>query len=188
MKYASATVSGLITAPCETLFDIVSDPTRHPELAGSGEVQDVKWITPPPIGVGSAFQSHQKINWYQYPTRSYVQVYEPPYRFVWLTASVFKKLPFGQLWGFDLQPVDARSTIVSNLMKVPFPLPPLPPFTWIVDAGAQHEVDNMRPTFNNLARMANAHLIGELQVKLEWCMSALPHAERGQSGFRTASA
>ncbi len=179
IKYPSATVTALITAPCEVLFEIVSDPLRHPELAGSGEVMDTRWVTPPPIGVGSCFQSRQCFGWYQYPTRSYIQVYEPPYRFIWLSGPGFKKPPFGQLWGFELTPIDERATLVAHLMRVPlYPLPAIWPFTWLADRGALHEVKNMKPTLYNLARMANAQVIGDLQVVLDWCERASPCGER----------
>ena len=54
-------------APREKLFEIVSDVTRHPQMAGSGEVQRVEWMTPLPVRVGSQFKSLQKIGM-EYPT------------------------------------------------------------------------------------------------------------------------
>lgn len=119
LKNPSVTVTGLITASCETLFDIVSDPTHHPDIAGSGEVIHVEPMSPLPMHVGSGFKSRQCIGWYQYPSLSYVQVYDRPYHFVWLSGFGFRKPPFGQLWGFRFVPVDARSALVSHMMKLP---------------------------------------------------------------------
>lgn len=179
MKFPSVTVTGLITAPCETLFEIVSDPTRHPQIAGSGEVMEVEWITPPPVGVGSGFRSRQCIGWYQYPTRSYVQVYDPPHRFIWLSGPGFKKPPFGQLWGFDLQPLDGRTTLVSHLMRWPLmPVPEIPPFSWLMERGLKHELNNMKPTLYKLAKLANAEVIGDLQVEFDWCERTSPCGQR----------
>lgn len=170
VKYPSLTISALLTAPCETLFSIVSDPMRHPELAGSGEVMETRWLTPPPVSVGSGFQSRQCVGWYQYPSRSYVQVYEPPYRFVWLSGPGFKHGPLGQLWGFDLKPLDARTTLVSHMMRVPYlPMPAVPPFTIVTDHIVQIELRNMRPTLHKLAKLAGAQIIGDLQMALDWC-------------------
>lgn len=167
VKYSSVTVSGVITAPAEKLFAIVSDVTRHPELAGSREVQRVELVTPPPIRVGSAFRSRQQIGGFRYPTRSYVQVCDPPYRFTWLSGPGFRKPPFGQLWGFEFQPQGEHpSTLVLHSMTVPVPLLNLPPFSWIADAGARHESRNMLPTLENLARMAGASLIGDVRIVL----------------------
>jgi hypothetical protein len=173
VKYPSVTVSALVTAPCETLFSIVSDPMRHPELAGSGEVMETRWLTPLPVQVGSGFQSRQCVGWYQYPSRSYVQVYEPPHRFIWLSGPGFKRAPFGQLWGFDLKPLDARTTLVSHMMKVPYlPLPDVPPFISVAERISQHEENNMRPTLHKLARAVGAQIIGDLQVTFDWCTNA----------------
>lgn len=130
---------------------------------------EVDWITPPPVGVGSGFKSRQCVGWYQYPSRSYVQVYEPPFRFVWLSGPGFKRGPMGQLWGFHLMPVDTRSTLVSHLMKWPLlPVPDMPPFNWFAQRGVQHELNNMRPTLGKLARLAGAQVIGDLKVTYDW--------------------
>ncbi len=184
MKYPSVTVTALITASCEELFKLVSDPTRHSNLAGSGEVMNVEWITPPPFGVGSAFKARQCVGWYQYPTRSYVQTYDAPYRFVWLSGPGFRKPPFGQLWGFHLTPVDARSTLVSHLMKWPIaPVPNLPPFSWLAERGLQHELTNMRPTLYKLAKEAGASVIGDLQVVYDWVEDTSAIKGDGYDGF-----
>lgn len=175
MKYPSVTVTALLTAPAEALFDIVSDVERHPELAGSGEVIATRCLTPGPVREGSAFQSRQCVGWYQYPSRSYVQVYERPYRFVWLSGFGFKKPPFGQLWGFDLKPLDARSTLVSHMMKWPLlPLADLPFVSQFARRGVEHELMNMRPTLPKLAKLSNAQIIGDLQVVYDWCLSEDP--------------
>jgi hypothetical protein len=182
------TVTALITAPCDALFKIVSDPSRHAEMAGSGEVMRSEWVTASPVGEGSAFQSRQCVGWYQYPSRSYVQAYNPPYRFVWLSGPGFKKPPFGQLWGFHLSPVDARSTLVSHLMKWPIlPVPDFQPFSRITQRGLQHELRNMKPTLFNLAKLAGGQVIGEVQVAYDWLDEANTNADRHASSFAKAS-
>ncbi len=184
----SATVSGLITAPCEVLFEIISNPERHPDIAGSGEVMEVRMLTKGPMRVGSGFQSRQCLRWYQYPTRSYVQVYEPPYRFIWLSGPGFRKPPFGQLWGFELSPVDSRLTLVSHLMSVPlYKVPNLPILNKLVELGARHEVRNMIPTLHKLAAAAHATVLGDIQVLLEWCEHNSP-CGRKQFALRTMPA
>lgn len=174
-KVPSVTVSGLITASCERLFEIVSDVTQHPKLAGSGEVQTVAWISPGTPGVGSGFASRQQVGPFNYPVRSYVQEYEAPRRFVWLSGVGMKKPPFGQMWGFDLQAVDARTTWVSHMMRVPmYVLPNILPFNALMQAGAAHESRNMKPTLTNLAKLANAQMLGEIRVVYDWCASEMP--------------
>ncbi len=175
LKFPSVTISGLITAPRERLFAIVSDVTRHPELAGSGEVQRVEWLSSAPHGVGSAFGSQQQVGAFRYPTRSYVQEYDAPKRMVWLSGPGAKKPPLGQLWGFELEALDARTTWVSHMMRVPmYPVLDIPPFSWLADLGVQHEVRNMKPTLRHLARMADAQLLGDIRVVMDWCTIAAP--------------
>ncbi len=169
MRFPSVTVTALITAPCEALFAIVSDPSRHPDIAGSGAVMESDWLSEPPVRPGSVFKSRQCVGWYQYPTRSYVQAYEAPHRFVWMSGPGFKKPPFGQLWGFELTPVDARSTLVSNLMQVPYvPALPVWPFTRITRKIIDRELVNMQPTLHRLAKVAHAEVIGDLQIARGW--------------------
>jgi hypothetical protein len=159
----------LITAPCEALFAIVSDPLRHADIAGSGAVMESEWLSQPPMQAGSVFKSRQCVGWYQYPTRSYVQVCEPPRRFIWMSGPGFKKPPFGQLWGFELTPIDARSTLVSNLMQVPYvPALPVWPFTRITANIVARETANMKPTLYRLAKVAHAAVIGALQISSDW--------------------
>jgi hypothetical protein len=187
IRFPSVTVSGLITAPCEKLFALVSDPIRHPELAGSGEVQTVHWLTDGPHGVGSGFAATQQVGNVRYPTRSFVQEWEAPYRFVWLSGVGVKRPPFGQLWGFDLQPLDGRTTWVSHMMKVPmYPMLKLPPFTWLADLGASHEARNMKPTLKNLARVSGAQLLGDIKVSFDWCDSRQPCGRVEEGTLRAA--
>lgn len=185
-KQPSLTVAGLITAPSDKLFDIVADVTRHPELAGSGEVERVEWSSPAPHGVGSRFTANQNINGMRYRTRSVVQAFDRPRQFVWLSGFGARRPPFGQLWGFDFKIIDARTTWVSHMMRVPIPLLRIPPFTWIADAGAMHEAMNMKPTLGRLARMADAQLLGEVRVTLDWCVGNAPCSQVDPSTLQTA--
>lgn len=169
MRFPSATVTALITAPCEALFAIVSDPARHADIAGSGAVMECEWLSEMPVHAGAVFKSRQCVGWYQYPTRSFVQAFEPPHRFIWMSGPGFKKPPFGQLWGFELTPIDARSTLVSNLMQVPYvPALPVWPFKRITENIIERELTNMKPTLYRLAKVAHAEVIGELQIARDW--------------------
>lgn len=175
MKHPSVTLRATISANIQSLFDIVADPRRHPELAGSGEVQAVELLTPGPLGVGSGFQATQSVKGFQYPTRSFVQVYERPTKFVWLSGPGFRRPPFGQLWGFEFQAVDANATRVLHSMSVPFyVVPQIPPFKQLAEAGVRHEADNMRPTFERLARMAGAAVVSDIDTVLEPASSFKP--------------
>jgi hypothetical protein len=87
----------------------------------------------------------------------------------------FKKPPLGQLWGFELRPIDARSTLVSHMMKWPlFPLNEVPLISQMARRGVEHELANMRPTLAKLAKLTSALIIGDLQVTYDWCLGEAP--------------
>lgn len=174
-KVPSVTVSALITAPRERLFTQIADVTRHHELAGSGEVREVRWTTPGPVHLGSKFMSQQQIGPLRYQTRSAVIEFEPNTRFVWLSGLGLEKPQIGQVWGFDLQAIDARTTWVSHMMRVPaYVMPNLPPWSLLMRRGAAHEARNMKPTLRNLARVSGAQLLGEIRVVHDWCVQEAP--------------
>jgi hypothetical protein len=171
----SVTVSALITAPQEKLFALISDVTRHPELAGSGEVRAVKWLGDGMPRSGACFESRQQLGPLNYQVRSIVRQYDAPNRFVWLSGFGLGKPQVGEQWGFDLHYVDARTTWVSHMMRVPAcVMPNLAPWTWLAQRGAQHEARNMKPTLHNLARLTHAQLLGEIRVVFDWCVSDAP--------------
>ncbi|HUF00049.1 MAG TPA: SRPBCC family protein [Anaerolineales bacterium] len=70
----------LIRAPLQSVFDYVSDLTRHPEWSG-GELK-IKAVTPGPIVVGKEYVSHGEVAVQKNrPNAVRVSEYEPPHRF-----------------------------------------------------------------------------------------------------------
>ncbi len=51
----------VINASPEAVFGIVSDLTRHKELAGSGELVKVRQLTSGPTGLGSMIEADEHI-------------------------------------------------------------------------------------------------------------------------------
>lgn len=127
MNYLGAFVRAVIPAPAADIWALVSDPTRHPQLAGSGQVVQTEVITEPPFGLGSRFQSEQNVNGIKYTTVSHVVVYEPERRIAWRIG-----LPgtpaFGQIWHFVLTPQE-DGTLVENGVVLPYVLPTIFPFS-----------------------------------------------------------
>ena len=70
----------IIHAPLETVFDYVSDLTRHPEWSG-GELK-IRAVTPGPIAVGKEYFSQGKVA-IQKNRANIVRIteYEPPHKF-----------------------------------------------------------------------------------------------------------
>src|SRR5512142_2413931 len=70
----------LIHAPLQTVFDYVSDLTRHPEWSG-GELK-IEALTPGPIAVGKKYQSRGEVATQKdRPNTVEISEYEPPHKF-----------------------------------------------------------------------------------------------------------
>lgn len=153
MNYLGAFVRAVIPAPAADIWALVSDPTRHPQLAGSGQVVQTEVITEPPFGLGSRFQSEQNVNGIKYTTVSHVVVYEPERRIAWRIG-----LPgtpaFGQIWHFVLTPQE-DGTLVENGVVLPYVLPTIFPFSAAAQQVGQFEINAIRPTLHNIATLLN---------------------------------
>jgi uncharacterized protein YndB with AHSA1/START domain len=70
----------LVRAPLQSVFDYVSDLTRHPEWSG-GELK-IEAVTPGPIAVGKEYRSRGEVAIQKNrPNTVRVSDYEPPHKF-----------------------------------------------------------------------------------------------------------
>jgi len=70
----------LVNAPLQTVFDYVSDLTRHPEWSG-GELK-IEAVVPGPIAVGKEYRSRgQVVVQKDRPNTVQVTEYEPPHKY-----------------------------------------------------------------------------------------------------------
>lgn len=153
MRYVGASVSGWIAAPIAALWELVSDATRHPSIAGSGEVRTVT-VRGGAMGSGAIFDSQQKIRGVPYVIANRVMIWEPPHTIAWRTGVG----PFpGSLhgWWFHLRP-ELGGTRVENGVALILALPDLPPFALIGRAIAQGYAGSIHPTLRNLAYLVDA--------------------------------
>ncbi len=165
MGYIGASVQAVIDAPIERLWQIVSDVTRHPALAGSGEVQKVEMLPPGEMGIDALFESQQHNRGISYVTVSKVVGWFPPYRFAWRVGT--SQFPgVAQIWQFDMTPRLGKVE-VENSITLPYVLPDIPPFTLLRDYIANQEAKTIRPTLVNLARLAGAEPPTDFEVKLQ---------------------
>jgi uncharacterized protein YndB with AHSA1/START domain len=76
----------LINAPIQTVFDSISDLTRHPEWSG-GNLKIVA-VSPGPIAAGKEYRSHGDVGNVQKGRANTVKVteYEPPHRFAFVST------------------------------------------------------------------------------------------------------
>jgi uncharacterized protein YndB with AHSA1/START domain len=74
----------LVHAPLQTVFEYVSDLTRHPEWSG-GRLK-IEAITPGPIAVGKQYTSHGEVAIQKdRPNTVQVTEYESPHRFTFVS-------------------------------------------------------------------------------------------------------
>lgn len=149
----------VVEAPPEAVFDLVADPTRHPELAGSGEVLDVHLETEGPVAIGTRFEAREDIPvdvakrtfHRRFVAESEVLVHNPPHTFSWRSAPAGKKPPRKLQWWFRLSP-EGGSTRVVHELEIDFgPMMNLvlkAPFRrWregTVERGMERTLDNLR--------------------------------------------
>lgn len=153
MRYPGARVSALIAAPVEAVWEVVSDVTRHPELAGSGEVQFVEVLDERGLAEGRLFRSRQRMRGLDYVTVSRVVRWDPPYGFAWRVGTAFAP-GVAQTWMFSLTPA-VGGTRVENSVLLIYALPAVWPFTLLHTTIGRLEAQVMQPTLVNLA-----HILG----------------------------
>lgn len=150
----------VVEASPQAVFDIVADLTRHPELAGSGEVLSVRKVTEGPVDVGTRFQAREDVphdlgRWShhrKFVSESEVLVCDPPHTFSWRSAPPGPK-PRRLQWWFRLSP-EGRFTRVVHEMEMD--LGPVvnfvfrAPFRWTrarrIEKGMERTLDNLRRT------------------------------------------
>ncbi len=105
-------VERVIPAPPQKIFDLLSDPSRHPEIDGSGSVRAAK-RGPQPLVLGSTFTMSMRLG-VPYSTVSEVVECEPDRRIAWQTYSTIKWLARfggGRIWRYELEPVDGGTLV-----------------------------------------------------------------------------
>jgi hypothetical protein len=154
MRYPGAQVSAVIAAPIEEVWALVSDPKRHAEIAGTGEVNDVSIVGDGPVGLGTVFESQQHVRGMRYVTANKVVRYDRPFSFAWRIGARYAP-GIAQIYGFQLAPADG-GTLVQNGMAAAIAAPAFFPFSLLHEDVGRREADGMRPTLANIARALGA--------------------------------
>ena len=82
-----------INAPPETVFGIICDFARHKELAGLGELVNVRKLTDGPVGLGSMIEASESVQMggqvIELSTTSVVVGHNPPNDLSWIVVPPF---------------------------------------------------------------------------------------------------
>jgi len=115
------TTQVLVRAPLQTVFDYVSDLTKHPEWSG-GELK-IEAVLSGPIAVGKEFVSHGEVAMEKNrPNTVQISEYEPPRKFGFLA----KDPDFGNVSHIFTFTEQNGGVLVTRTMTVS--LPPLMAF------------------------------------------------------------
>jgi hypothetical protein len=109
-----------IDADPKVVFDIVSDPSLHVELAGSGELNKITTQPSGPIGTGSHMLAEETIRLADGGTMdltsdSVVVTYEPPRTFSWIVNPALPESLRRVQWWFHMTRVDDRTRVVHEI-------------------------------------------------------------------------
>ena len=113
------TVQRLIPAPPEKIFDLLADPSRHPDLDGSGTVVKPRSSRGARrLGIGDSFG--MDMDWkVRYATKNVVTEFEENRLLAWrtLAPSPLDKLFTGRTWRYELEPHE-DGTIVRETWDI----------------------------------------------------------------------
>ena len=115
MTGTSVSVDRVIRAPAASIFDVVADPSRHPEIDGSGALVKPKGAVPRRLAMGSTFGMSMKLG-VPYSMTNTVIEFEPDRRIAWQTvlAGPLGRFVGGRIWRYELEEVDGGTKVTET--------------------------------------------------------------------------
>jgi uncharacterized protein YndB with AHSA1/START domain len=105
-------VERVIKAPAASIFAIVADASRHPEIDGSGSVKGPKGDAPEHLTLGSTFGMAMKAG-VPYTMSNTVIEFEPDRRIAWQTSlsGPLGRFIGGRIWRYELEDADGGTLV-----------------------------------------------------------------------------
>lgn len=132
----------VIAADPQTLFDIVADPARHPELDGSGSVREARADGPQRLSKGATFGMDMKLG-APYKITNTVVEFDEPTRLAWRHFN-------GHVWRYTFEPVEGGTKVTEEWDA----RPAKNRFVLKLLGFPQRNRAGIRATLENLARLA----------------------------------
>jgi hypothetical protein len=112
-------VERVIHAPAASIFAIVADASRHPEIDGSGSVKGLKEGAPHHLELGSTFGMSMKLGM-PYSMSSTVIEFDQDRRIAWQTilSGPFGRFIGGRIWRYELEDADGGGTLVRETWDI----------------------------------------------------------------------
>lgn len=101
----AVSVTRVIPAPAEVIFDILADPSRHPDIDGSGTVVKARGHVPR-LSLGARFAMDMKAG-IPYRMVNTVVDFEEGRRIAWRHLG-------GHTWRYDLEPTATGTTVTET--------------------------------------------------------------------------
>jgi hypothetical protein len=115
MEGHTVSVQRIIHAPASTIFAVVADANRHPEIDGSGTVKKTKAGTPQTLALGTTFGMSMKMG-VPYSTSNTVVEFEQDRRIAWRTgmSGLLGRFIGGRVWRYEFEPVDGGTKVTET--------------------------------------------------------------------------
>jgi len=105
MSQRIVSTSRVIDATPEAIFTVLTDPTKHPIIDGSGHLESAK-DNPDRLTLGAKFSMNMKMG-VHYTTKNVVSVFEENRAIAWHHFAQF-------VWRYDLEPVEGGTRVTES--------------------------------------------------------------------------
>jgi hypothetical protein len=108
-------VDRVINASAASLFAVVADATRHPEIDGSGQLVKAKDGAARELALGSTFGMSMKMG-LPYSMSNTVVEFERDRRIAWKTvqSGPLGRFLGGRIWRYEFEPVDGGTLVTES--------------------------------------------------------------------------
>ena len=108
-------VDRVIKAPPDSIFAVVADATRHPEIDGSGQLVKAKDGAAQQLALGSTFGMSMKMG-VPYSVTNTVVEFEKDRRIAWQTvlSGPLGRFLGGRIWRYEFEPVDGGTKVTES--------------------------------------------------------------------------
>jgi hypothetical protein len=106
MSERKVSVSRVIDAPAQKIFDLIADPAMHPVLDGSGTVKRSHDGNPKRLSLGARFGMSMRIG-LPYRIRNTVVVFDDGHSIAWRHWG-------RHVWRYDIEPTDGGTRVTET--------------------------------------------------------------------------
>jgi uncharacterized protein YndB with AHSA1/START domain len=108
-------VTRVIPAPPADIFALVADPSRHPDIDGSGSVRQAQGTPPSRLALGDTFGMGMHLG-IGYSMVNTVIEFEPDRRIAWQARpkGAAGRIIGGRIWRYELEPVEGGTEVTES--------------------------------------------------------------------------